>query len=114
MEVQHVEVVGAAPHLVQHREVCGNVGFERRRIEAYGLLAHRHEARRRLCLSTCEQRDVVPLVHQRIGEVGHDALGSAVETRRNRFGEGGDLRDAQRTAKDWRHRVGNVAAVGAR
>ena len=109
VEVQHVEVVGAAPHLVQHRQMRGDVGLERRRVESYGLLAHRHEERRRLGFRAREQRDVVSLIHQGIGEVGHDALGSTVKARRNRFGKRGDLRDAQRAAEDWRHRVENIA-----
>ena len=45
VEMQHVELVRALAHLVQHREVRGDVGFERRRIEADRLIAHRREPR---------------------------------------------------------------------
>ena len=40
-----------------------------------------------------EQRHVMAEIDQRLGDLGHDALGAAVEFRRHGFGQRGDLRN---------------------
>ena len=78
VEVEDVEFVGALAHLMQHREMRGDVGLERAGIEPDGLLAHGNESRRRAGVSAGEQGDVVPQFHQRVCQVGDDTLGAAV------------------------------------
>ena len=95
VEVQHVELIHAAPHIEQHAHVRGEVRLEDGGIQADRLVAHRHQLGARLCFGRCEQRDIVAGVHQCIGEPGHHPFRAAVQFRRYRFIERGDLRDFQ-------------------
>ena len=45
----------------------------------------------RLRIAAREQRDVVPEAHERVGQVGDDALGAAVCFRRHAFDQRGNL-----------------------
>ncbi len=91
VEVQHVELVNAAAHLVQHRQMCGQVGLQGRGIKADGLVAHRRQAGLGGGVSAGEQRDLVAEVDQRVAEVRHDPFRSAIELRGHRFVERGNL-----------------------
>ena len=80
VEMEHIELVGARADLVQHREMRGNVGLERVRIEPHCLLAHRDEARPRAGVAAREERHIVAELHERIRQVGYDPFGAAIET----------------------------------
>ena len=95
MEVHDVEVGAPAVNLLEHGEVGrDSVGAA---AEPKRARRGRDELRARGRVGAREERHVVSLCHQRLGEVSDDALGSAVELRWNALVEGRDLRDAERT-----------------
>ena len=110
VEVQDVELAAARAHFVQHREMCGDIGLERRGVEPDRLVAHRCEPRPRPRVAACEQRDVVAERHQRFGEVRDDPFGPAVKARRHRLAQRGDLRDLHRlkARRKWRNLTPSV------
>ena len=93
VEVQHVELFGARPDLGQLAQVRGEVGLERRRIEPDGLVAHGDQMGLGLRPGAGEQGHLVAELHQRVAQVRDDALGAAVQARRDGFIEGCDLGD---------------------
>ena len=93
VEMQDVELPRAAAHLVQHREVRGHVRFERRGIQTDRAVAHRDQLGVGVRIGGCEQRDFVTELHQRVAQIRDDALGAAIQLRRNGFGERRDLGD---------------------
>src|SRR5688572_22780283 len=93
VKMQHVELVGAPPYIMEHRQMCGEVLLQWRGIETYGLFTCRHERGVRTCVRCCKQRDVVPQADQRIDQMGDDALGTPIQFGRNGFVEWGDLGD---------------------
>ena len=94
VEMQEIEFAPAQMKLVQHGEMRRHIGFQRRRIEPDGLIAHRHQCRPCLRLRAREQRHVVPKLHQRVGQVRHDPFGAAVEPGRDRLIQRRDLSDS--------------------
>ena len=92
VEVDDVEVAGLPAHLVEHQHVIGD-GIADGGIEAQGLRAARNEPGRGDGVAAGKQRDVVALLDERLGQVGDDALRSAVEARRHAFHQGRDLCD---------------------
>ena len=107
MEVDHVELVRPLAQVVEHREVARDVVADAG--EAQALRRAGHELGRGLRIAAGEQRDVVTLADQLLGQPRDDALGPAVEARRNGLGEGSDLGNAHDGAS-WdvfRSRVGS-------
>ena len=94
MEVQHVELVGAPAHFLQHRQVRGEIGLEHCRIEPDRLVAHRHQFGAGARIGAGEQRHLMAQINQRVGKVSDDALGAAVEFRRGGFVQRRNLGDA--------------------
>src|SRR5215212_4700949 len=74
----------------------GHVGLERRWIEPDRALAHGEEVGFRLRVRTGEERNVVAELDEGIGQVGHNPFRAAIKTRRNCFGQRGNLGDLQR------------------
>ena len=93
VKVQHVELRRHLPHLVEHQHVVWN-GIAHRWIEPKRLCAARHE----LCggdgLPAGEQRDIMALRHQSLGEIADDSFRASVEARRHAFDQGGNLRNS--------------------
>ncbi len=85
MEVQHVEAIGAPPHLVQHGHVRGEVGLQQRGIQADGLVADGDQLGAGFSLGAGEQRHLVAEVDEGVAKMGYDPLRAAVQLRRNRF-----------------------------
>ena len=87
MEVDDVESVRHSQHLLDHdevrRELIDAVG-----IEPQGLRNDRHELGSRAGISACEERDLVSLMNEFFGQVGHDPLGAAIVFRWNGLIEG--------------------------
>jgi hypothetical protein len=99
VEVQDVELIGHAAHLVEHHHVMGD-GIAHGRVEAQRLGRTGHEPRRGDRIAAGEQRDIVALCDQRVSQVGHDPFGAAIELRRNPFHQRcdlGDLHGSERT-----------------
>jgi len=92
VEVDDVESVRHSQHLLDHdevrRELIDAVG-----IEPQGLRNDRHELGSRAGISACEERDLVSLMNEFFGQVGHDPLGAAIVFRWNGLIEGRDLCD---------------------
>jgi hypothetical protein len=111
VEMQHIEVVGVLAHLVQQRQMGGDVGFQRGRVEPDRLVAHGHKTRAGPRIGAAEQGDLMAQVDQRVGKVGHDALRAAIQPRRYRFAQRADLGDSHETLlrTAW---VGATAALG--
>ncbi|MNE46266.1 hypothetical protein D3C80_1405930 [compost metagenome] len=93
VEMDDVEIVGAVQHLRQHGHVRGQIGLQRLRVQANGLISHRDQSRPRLGLGAGEQGDVMAQIDQGVGQVGHHPLGAAVETWGHGLIEGRDLGD---------------------
>ena len=93
MKVQHVELVGALEHTLDHRHVQ-RIGIADGPVEPQGPRPDGVELGSGHRIAAGEQRHVVPQRHQLLGQPRHDALGAAVELRRGRFGQRGDLCDA--------------------
>ncbi len=93
MEVDDVELVRPAAHLVQHGHVRGQVRFQRGGIQPDGLVAHRDQLGPGVGIGAGEQGDLVPQLDQGVAEVGHHPLGAAIKPRRNRLVEGRYLCD---------------------
>ena len=81
MEVDDVELLGAQPHFVQHREMRGDRRFQRRRIEPQRLVPDWHKPSVGLSVGAGEQRHVVAERHQSVDQIGDDALGAAIKLR---------------------------------
>ena len=77
--MEDVELVPAAVHLVQHRQVRREVGLEFAGVQPDRLVAAGDQRRPGLGFGAGEEGDVVPEPDQGVGEVGDDALGAAVE-----------------------------------
>jgi hypothetical protein len=83
VEVQHVEALRTATHLMQHRQMRREIGFQRRRIKPNRLVAHGYQGCTGFRLGAREQRDVVAKIRKRIREMGDDAFGATVQLWRN-------------------------------
>ena len=77
--------------LVQHGQVRGEVGFQRRGSSRIACSRTAHQPRLGACIGRGEQRDLVAEIAQRIAQVRDDSLRAAIELRRYGFVERGDL-----------------------
>ena len=84
VKVQHVEFMRTLTHAFEQQHVRRE-GVADRRIEAQRARPCGFERRTGFGVAACEQRHIVAEVHERIGEVGHHALGAAVEFRGDCF-----------------------------
>lgn len=80
VKMQHIEFVSAAADFFQQQHV-GRHRVADGRVEAQRLRPEGFELRRRLRITAREQRDVVTGLNQRLGQIGHHALRTAVELR---------------------------------
>jgi hypothetical protein len=92
MEMQDVEFVGAPCDLIQHHDVVGR-HVSHRGIETQGHLRAGHQLGRCHRIAAREKRDLVPLVHEFLGQVRDDALHATVQSRRATLCKGSDLGD---------------------
>ena len=110
VEMQDVELIGAARDLVEHQHVIGDdiadVG-----LEPQGAGNARHKLGRRDRIAAREQRHVVPELDQFLGEVVNDAFGPAVGFRGNAFNQRRNLGNTHRTGP-WVHEPPNGKALG--
>jgi hypothetical protein len=88
MEVHDVELVGTQTHLVEHREMRGNLRFELRGVKTDRAIASHDEPGAGARIAARKERHVVAEIDERIGEVCNNSLGAAVESRRYRFDQG--------------------------
>jgi hypothetical protein len=95
VEMKHVELVGALPHLLQHHRMMGQ-GIAHGRVEAQRHIAAGHQFGRGAGIGAGEQRDLVALTHEFLGEIGNDPFGAAIERRRDALIERRDLSDLHR------------------
>ena len=93
VEVDDVELVGAVQNFAQHRQVGGEIGFQRRRIQADGLITHRHQAGLGLGVGAGEKGHVVAQIDQGVGQMRHHTLRTAIQLGRHGLIQRGDLRD---------------------
>jgi hypothetical protein len=93
VEMQHVELVRALTHSFEHRHVQRH-GVAHPPVEPESLRPDRLEPGPRRRIAAGEQRHLMPQRHQFLGQPRHDALGTAIKLRRDRFGQRGDLGDA--------------------
>ena len=77
VEVDHVELIGPPADGVEHHKVAGDVVADAG--EPQALRNTRHKLRRGFRVATGEERDVVPLCHEFLGEIGHHPFRAAVE-----------------------------------
>jgi hypothetical protein len=87
MEVQDVEGVRQAPDVVEHHGMIGQVAAHVA-LAAQRSCAARHKLGGGLRIGAGEQRDLVTLADQLLGEIGHDPFRATVEARRHAFDEG--------------------------
>jgi hypothetical protein len=95
VEVQHVEILGAAPHLLHHQHVWRD-HVVNRGIQTQGARPHFVQTSRGDRVATGEQRHLVSERNQLLCQVRHHPLGAAVELRRDGFVQRSDLRNAHR------------------
>ena len=93
VEMDHVEVVGALQHLGQHDHMRRQIGLQRGRVQPDRLIPHRHQSRACLGVRRGEQGHVMPQIDEGVGQVGHHALGAAVQPWRHGFVQRCDLGD---------------------
>jgi hypothetical protein len=90
--VQDVEPAGFAAHALHLRHVRGD-GVAQGAVEPQRRGPHAFQVGGGLRIAAGEQGDVVPHVHQGLGQVGDDPLGAAIEARGHGLGQWGDLGD---------------------
>jgi len=89
MEMDHVELPGSIPHLVQHHEVTGGMIPDPRKPQRLGNAGN--EFRGRPGIAASEQSHVMALTHELLGEPGDHPFRAPVEFRGNGLRQGGDL-----------------------
>ena len=92
MEMDDVEIVGLAAHVVQHHQMVGQ-GVLDGGIESQGHVRAADQFRRGPRVAAGKQGDVVALMNKFFGEVGNHPLGAAVEVGRHAFHQRGNLRN---------------------
>jgi hypothetical protein len=92
VKVDDVEFVGHITDPVDHHHMRQKLVVDG--MEPERARPGRNQPRFGHGISAREQRDVVALAHQLIGEIGDDSFGSAIQSGRNAFVEGRDLRDS--------------------
>ncbi|MGF6481848.1 hypothetical protein QFZ91_004011 [Paraburkholderia sp. JPY419] len=92
-KLQHVEFVRAAAHFFEQQHMRRHHVADRR-VEAQRLRPESFELRRGLRITACKQRDVVALLDQRLGQIGHHAFRTTVQLGRNRLVQRSDLSDS--------------------
>jgi hypothetical protein len=78
VEVDHIEAACAAAYFCQHLEVGGEIGLQWCRVEPDSPIAYRYQFGTRLGLGACKERYLMSQIHQGIGEVGYNTLGSSI------------------------------------
>ena len=92
MKVENVELIGSPAYPVEHPQVIDERVLDLA-VEPQGVIATRFQHRGRLRIAAREQRHLVSVPNQLVGDVGDDPLGATVEPRRTAFVERRNLRD---------------------
>ena len=77
VEMQDVELVGAAAHLVEQDHMVRDRVLDMR-VEPQGHFRDRHQLGRRDGIAAGEEGDVMPLMDQFLGDIGYDTLRPAI------------------------------------
>ena len=85
MEMQHVELVGPPPNIVEHDDMVRE-WVPDRRIEPQRHVRAPHQLRSGTRISAGKQRHIVSFADEFLGQIGYDPLRAAVKTRRTAFG----------------------------
>jgi hypothetical protein len=92
MKVQHIEILGALPDLLEHHDMIGQSILDPG-IEPQSRLGTGDQAGRRLRIAAGEKGHVVTLPHQLFRQKRYDSLGAAVQARWHAFIQRGNLCD---------------------
>ncbi len=98
MNMDDVELGGAAAHLLQHRQMGRRRRDQAGRVAAQGAFAHRHQPRAGLRIGAGEQGDLMAPAHQLLGQEGDDPFRTAISRRRHRFEQGRNLSNSHSKA----------------
>jgi hypothetical protein len=104
VKVQDVELVGPAPHPVEHKHVIGKGVFDRW-IQTECLAGARHQFGAAEGVAAGKQRDRVSLTNELFGEPEDHSFGSPIEAGWNAFHQWSDLRD-------FHHKLSNGEGCG--
>ncbi len=91
MEVQQIELRSSALDLMQHAQVCGEIGFPCRRVESYRLIPNRNQPGSGARIRGGEQSHVVPQGDEGIAKMRDHPFGAAIELGRYRLIERSNL-----------------------
>ena len=91
VEMQDVELPRTASHFVEHRQVRGDVGFQRCGVQPDRALTDRYQPGGGVRIRGGEQRDVMAELHQCITENRDDSFGATVKLGGDGFCERRDL-----------------------
>ncbi len=90
MKMQDVEFASAPQHPVQHQHMVRD-RVPHRRVQPESAWDARHKLRPRLRIARCEERHLMALRHQLLGQIGYDPFGAAIKARRAAFRQRRDL-----------------------
>ena len=92
VEMQHVELAGTLPYLLQHQYIVGE-WIADLRIETQASLGASDKFRRSLGVTAGKQGDLMTLPYEFLRDVGDDPFGPPVQLWRHRFYKGCNLCD---------------------
>ena len=98
VQVDHIEFARSLRDGLQHRDQGRDVIADSR-IEPERPGAPRDKRRRRRAVAAGERRHLVTQGDERVGQIGDDALGAAVEFRRDGFHQRRDLSNPHRPSE---------------
>ena len=93
VEMDDIEAVLRGAQLREHVQVRRDVRFQRRGIQANGLIAAGEKRGLGVGIAAGEQGDLMAQIDQRVGQMRHHPFGAAVKLRRDRLVQGRDLGD---------------------
>ena len=94
VKVNHVKVMCHREHFFEHENMVSELVYALL-VEPQGPGAARYQSSCGFGVSAGEKSNVVPLVHQLLGEVRNDSFSATVELRRNALVKWGHLCDFQ-------------------
>jgi hypothetical protein len=92
VEVENIELVSVPTHLIEHHDVVRDM-IANPRVQTLCGLGARNQLGAGLRVAACEQRHLMPLGNQLLGQVRYDTLRSTIEARRAAFGKWSNLRN---------------------
>ena len=92
MEMERIKLVGPLPHRIQHHHMI-RYGVDDTRGQSQRRRRNRNKLSRCLRIAAREQGHFMPLMHQRLCEIGDDPFGTPIKLGRHTFSKGSDLSD---------------------